>query len=306
MSKLDFNGSNLVKSYRLNREEDDGPRIIDSNSLIEEKLERLRVLMPELGMTSFEGESSEGSGEFIGGLDADMLDALVSEDYEAQYDEEGNPVSNVIKAAPPEPVYQEPVYEGPSPEELIADAQAQIEQMMQNAQADIEAAKAQGYEEGRSQGYSDGQAQAQAEIQDAYEAVERERMALENQYQEIIDDIEPQLVGTLAKIYEQVLGVELADQQGIVVSLLNTALGRIDSCKNYMIHVSHDDHEYVLEHRDELVTASMPEDVTIDIVEDAMMRPGDCMIETANGVYDCSLGVQLANIRKKLELLSYQ
>ena len=73
MSKLDFGGSNLVKGYRLTPEE--GTHIVDTNSIIEEKLRRLEQILPVVTKTEFE-EFRTDEGEFSDGLDASVLEAL--------------------------------------------------------------------------------------------------------------------------------------------------------------------------------------------------------------------------------------
>ena len=45
---------------------------------------------------------------------------------------------------------------------------------------------------------------------------------------------------------------------------------------------------------------------TLEVVEDAALRKNECMIETEGGIYDCSLDVQLAALRRELLLLSYE
>lgn len=299
MSKKDFNGSNLVKSYRVMPS--DGPMVIDTNSLIEEKLERIRMVLPK---ETFEAVSFTDSSEqeFEDGLDVAMLDALTSDGYETEYDEEGNPVSNVIKAAP---VMQEPVYDGPSPEELIAQAREEIELMRQNAAAEIEEAKSAGYSEGMNQGYADGRKSAEAEMSRAWKQISDAQANLEAERAELMAEIEPRFIKVLTAIYEKVFDTDLSGEQSIIVNLLHNTLDQIPGCKNYLIHVSRDDHEYVMQHKNELITYSMPEDVTIDIVEDLTMKAGDCMIETSGGIYDCGIGTQLEGLRKKLELLSF-
>lgn len=311
MSKADFNGSNLVKAYRLQRDSDE-PVIIDSNNLIQEKLERLRMIMPVIGQNDDSEYEESAPGEFTDGLDALMLDALTDENYETEYDEDGNPVSNVIKASAEdfteyEAPMAEPVeqYSGPSPEELIAEAEAQIEQMRQEAMLQIDKDREAAYNEGRSLGYSDGKAQAEAEIGVAWQELEEARGNLNAEREALIAELEPQFVHTLTSIYEKVFEVDLRDEKELVVNLLRNAMLHIESTKNYLIHVSREDHEYVVENRDSLITSSMPADVTIDIIEDVTMKQGDCMIETSGGIFDCGLGTQLETLKKKLELLSY-
>lgn len=307
-----YNGNgNLVKFYYLNRENEE-PRVIDTNELMEEKLERIRYVMPEANYSEddygYDDETGGTPGEFSEGLSADSLDALFGEGYEPEYDEEGNPVSNVIKAAPveEEPVMPpEPVYDGPSPEEIIEQARSEAESLKIAAYDEIEREKLMGYEEGKARGYAEGMETANAEVETMRRSLEEERKALEEQYESALLDLEPQFVHAITQIYERVFDVDLSEEKNLVTSLLRNTMMRIEGCKNYMVHVSRDDYEYVSEHRSELITEAMPEDITIDIVEDAMMKNGDCMIETANGIFDCGLGTQMLNLRRKLELLSY-
>ena len=44
----------------------------------------------------------------------------------------------------------------------------------------------------------------------------------------------------------------------------------------------------------------------VEVVEDATLGKNDCLIETENGIFDCGLGTQLAELRQKLKLLSYE
>ena len=154
MSKADIKGSNLVKSYRLAGTQAE-TRVIDSNSSIEEKLARIRSILPAEVFDIPETDNSEH--EFVDGLDALMLDNYDSE-IDTAFDEEGNPVSNVIKAGMSD--NEAPVYSGPDPSELIAEAEAQIEEMRLAAEADIEAARTEAYNEGMQSGYNEGLARA--------------------------------------------------------------------------------------------------------------------------------------------------
>ncbi len=307
---------NLVKSFYLSREGAE-PRVIDSNSIIEEKLESLRYSMPEPVQNALDFTEDDYSGEpvFTDGLDADTLNALVGDspedaEYSGEYDEFGNPVSNVIKASANEPMeYREPepvpVYQGPTQEEIEEMARPEIEAMKAEAAIEIERRKTVGYEEGKAQGYEEGRAQADAEIAEAREAIEAERANLAAQYEELLDDLEPRFVHTLTSIYEKVFSVDLSGQKELVIGLLRNAMSHIEASKNYMIHVSREDYAYVTENRALLQSESISEDATIDIIEDATLKENECMIETPGGIFDCSLGTELEMLRKKLELLSY-
>ena len=44
----------------------------------------------------------------------------------------------------------------------------------------------------------------------------------------------------------------------------------------------------------------------VDMIEDVTLNRGECMIETGNGVFDCSLGTQLEALKDELMLLAYK
>ena len=298
MSKLDFGGSNLVKGYRRTPEE--GTHIVDTNSIIEEKLRRLEQILPVVTKTEFE-EFRTDEGEFSDGLDASVLEALTG-DYEAETDEEGNPVSNVIKAAP----IEEPAVDVDAlVAERMAEAEQEINAMREEAMNELDSLKSQAVEEGRNMGYEEGLKRAFEENEAAKAAIEAEREGLTREREEMIEAIEPQFVNIITDVYERAFNVRLKEEKKLVTELIHNAMLSVESCKNYLIHVSPEDHEYVVEHRDELRTSTMPEDANIDIIEDITMKSGDCMIETPGGIYDCGLGTQLGMLKSKLELLSY-
>ena len=45
---------------------------------------------------------------------------------------------------------------------------------------------------------------------------------------------------------------------------------------------------------------------SVEIIEDVTLTRNECMIETGNGVFDCSLGTQLELLRDELLLLAYE
>lgn len=44
----------------------------------------------------------------------------------------------------------------------------------------------------------------------------------------------------------------------------------------------------------------------VEIIEDMTLAKNECMIETDSGIYDCGLGTQLEELRKKLMLLAWK
>lgn len=295
---------NLVKSY-FTIQEGEEPRVIDSNSRIEEKLERIRYIMPEMNLGNDNGEYIEEPGEFVDGI-GDPLDMLMSDEYVPEA-EGAEAVSNVIKANPePATVSQADIDELEAMRErMIQEAEADIAVMKNMAANEIATSKAVAYEEAKNEGYQQGISEANAEAARIRAQLEEERARIDQMYEERIVDLEPEFVRVLTNIYEQVFKVNLSDDKDIVVHLLRNAMQRIEGTRNYIVHVSREDYPYVSENKQRLIEACQTQDVTVDLVEDITMRTGECMIETDGGIYDCSLDTQLTGLRKKLMLLSY-
>lgn len=291
--------SNLFKSYYLNRNTDNA-RIINSNEMIAQKLERVRMVMPEanLGNGGFEPVNLFGEGNVIDPAD------ILSADFVAE-GEGANP-SSVIKASDfVQDVIPQPVYEGPTPEELIAQAKEEIEIMRANAMNEIDSIRVNTIDSAQKQGYEEGRKQAMQEMEAARHELEMERARLQSCYEQQIDELEPLFIKTLTGIYEKVFEVGLDNQQEIIVNLLRNTMKKLDGCKNFLVHVSAADYQYVKEHKEQLLSDSSQEGTVIDIVEDSMIRENECTIETINGIYDCGIGTQMKELRKKLTLLSY-
>lgn len=308
---------NLVKSY-FTIQENNEPRIIDSNSRIEEKLERIRYIMSdssngfEAGLDAneysyseegegYEGEGYEGEG-YSDGLDG--LDKLYEDGYDADSSQEVR--SNVIKQSSSDYIPQATMQEIEEIKaQMIQEAEADIAVMKNMAANEISTQKSIAKEEGRALGYEEGIREAREEADRIRMELAEEKERIERLYEERIVDLEPEFVRVLTNIYEEVFKVDLSEDKKIVVNLLRTAMGRIENSSNYIIHVSRDDYPYVSENRQILENACQTAGSTVDLVEDVTMRSGECMIETSGGIYDCGIDTQLSALRKKLILLSY-
>lgn len=278
--------SNLLKYQYVTLNEEDA-RVIDYNERIAEKI-------AELSQNLQETMESESADEFVdgfsGGLDAEQVSALLDDD-----------AGNVIKA--------EPVYEGPSPDELLAQAQEQIDAMLANAQAEAEMMKSQAYEEGQKQGYQSGLLKATQELEAKEDLLCREYEEKENRltgiYQQKLEEIEPVLIDTLTDIYEHIFHVKLSDERDVIVHLIGNTLRKTDSSSEYLIHVSPQDLAFVSMHKDALMEAGGIVNSSVEFIEDVTLKKNQCLIETDGGIFDCSLGVELKELKKQLLLLSY-
>lgn len=310
-TKLLSSGNRLLKWNWVSVDPEDS-RVIDNNELLEQRLSQRKQFVPtRLGAKSQEGESpmEEGEGfdgeengfstdddyapgEFRGGLEYTQLEGIL-EDPDDQ--------STLIKAAQPQ--YQEPVYDGPSPQELIDEANAQIDEMYAKAQEEIEALKANALEEARTQGYdqgySEGMNAAQAQLQE-------QSRQLEEDYNRQVKELEPSFVKHITGIYEHIFHVQLSEYQTLVVQLLESCLQKTESSTAYILHVGVEDYPFVTMQKKSLMDIIGGRNATFDIIEDNTLRKNECMIETDGGIYDCSLDAQLKALKRELMTLAYQ
>lgn len=270
--------SNLLKANRIKEEE---VRIIDYNDVITEKLEAIRrQLLRESGLLD------EEEGGFMAGLSAPTVE------LEPQPD----PAEELEKARA-------------EAAELLENARAQAEQIVSQAEAEAadmrEREREAGWQEGNQAGYAEGSSQAHAELE-----AERQRMAQEEQrreedYRQRLEQMEKELVDIIVEVVSHVTSASLVEKRDIVLHLVENALEQAEGSRQFLIHVSKEDYPVVAENKDALLS-QVPQSTELEIIRDATLTEGQCMIETDGGVFDCGLGTQLNGLVADIRALSMQ
>ncbi|MCR5673732.1 MAG: hypothetical protein K6F87_08485 [Lachnospiraceae bacterium] len=281
--------STLIKSYSLNYDREEKKkdrRVIDSNQAVSERIKALSEILENPPEDDF-------ADDFTEGLDAEQVDALLADQEELAAEKAKNEAAaKIVEEANAEA------------ENIIADANSEAARIIEEANAKaeqvLEEARAAGEQEGNEKGYAEGLERAAEKERE----LEQRSLDLEAQYEEKISQLEPMFVETLTGIYSHVFGIDLAGRSDVVLNLLNNAIRNIEGAKNYLIHVSKEDHEYIAENREEL-TAGLGNNVTIEIIEDMTLTAGNSFIETDGGIYDCAIGTELELLKKELRILSY-
>lgn len=285
--------SNLFKAGYVSYDQSEA-RIIDSNELANRKIEafqeqemkrqRAQMLQEEPSYDTAEGD------DFIPGIDMEQLSQLTEDQSmlesvpDPQFDMEAMQAEIDLKLQQAQE----------QADTIVNNAHAQAQEIMQMAQQ-------QGHQEGYDAGYQEGVAAAQA-LQADYE---QQKEDLEKQYQQIVDELEPEMVDILTQIYEHVFNIELREDKGIILHLLKTTLSRIEPGNDLIVHISSDDYDDIMEQKEELDACITSPNTTMEIIEDPLLKENECMIESDSGVFDCSLGVELSEITRKLKLLSF-
>ena len=285
--------SNLFKAGYVSYDQSEA-RIIDSNELANRKIEafqeqemkkqRAQMLQEEPSYDTAEGD------DFVPGIDMQQLSQLTEDQSmlesvpDPQFDMEAMQAEMDLK---------------------IQQAQEQADKIIQDAQEQANQIISQAQEEGHRQGYEAGYQEGVQAAEALKADIEQQRGDLEAQYQQIVDGLEPEMVDVLTQIYEHVFGVELREDKGIILHLLKSTLSRIEPGKDLIVHVSSDDYDDVIEERESLEACITSPNTTMEIIEDPLLKENECMIESDSGVFDCSLGVELSELSRKLKLLSF-
>ncbi len=99
--------------------------------------------------------------------------------------------------------------------------------------------------------------------------------------------------------------MEFKENKDIILHLIKTTLGKMESGVDIIIHVSSDDYDLVTDEKPALEEAMASPNSNLEIIEDPLLKENECIIESEGGVFDCSLGVELSELSRKLKLLSY-
>ena len=273
--------SNLVKQrYMVIPEEE--TRVIDNNERMRRRLDLIRDTLPNM--------QNEG---FVSGLAAETVELLPE-------DEDGE--GNVIKAGEDLAAREEAVrFEA---ENLLQNARQEAESIVLGAKAQAEQEKAAVLESARKQGYDEGMAKAHAKERELEQEYDRRMQELESFYAHQVETLEPQFVDAITDIYEHIFQVDFACYRDVLVHLINETIHKTDGGRNFLVHVSREDYPCVNEHKVQLL-ANLGDSWKVDIIEDSLLGAGQCMIETESGIFDCGLGTQLEELKKKLMLLAW-
>lgn len=269
----------------------DDARMIDSNKLIEQRLKKAASSRPAYSDTGSLGEQ----GGFSSGLDVEKVDALFEPDSEGA----------VLKSASLEEL-EAVKQELEAARGELKQVREETDSMIEEANSQIEEMRVRALEEARKKGYQEGHEKAMAEAETLREQYLSRQAQLEEEYDRQIESLEPEFIENLAEIYEHIFKVDLSSYHGLVVSLLTNAMQKTDSARNYIVHVSRQDYPEVSRAREKILEETGTRSDNLEIISDMTLSAAQCMIETEDGIYDCSLGTELEELKRKLKLISFK
>ena len=282
--------SNLLKgSYVANEGQD--VRVIDSNKLIEERIQMLEAAIEEEQAEGFEADFAEG-------LDPEQVERLLT-DGEVTDDE--GVVHQMPQSVDVAAIEQEAREQA---EAIVNQAKEEAKKIIDDAIAESNDVMNKASEEGYAEGHDKGYAEGMQKTADMERKLQEQEAQIEAEYEQKLKELEPMFVDKLTAIYEHVFHVEFGENKDVVFHLIQDAVRKIESSKDFIIHVSKDDYGYVSMQKKNLL-AGIAHASNVEIIEDMTLGAGECLIETGGGIFDCGLGTQLTGLTKELKLLSY-
>ena len=268
--------SNLIKSVYFNVAPVE-PRVIDSDSHIKEYLPDLQL---------------QGEQEFVPFYSGNVELPDATEEY---LEEMGLPEEDEVCVSPEQ---QE------AANLLMEEAKEEAARILEEAEAQKEEWKQQAYEEGQQLGYAQGLAAAEKEMEEKKQELVKKEAMMEEEYQQQLSSLEPAFVDVVIKLIHKITGILIEDKKEILLYLIYQSIRQLEKPKSILLRVSKEDMLLVASKLETLKKA-VAGDVEFDVVEEVTLTKNQCIIETDQKMFDCSLDAQLANLAEQLKLLSY-
>lgn len=292
--------SNVLKGFFVAVDEDS--RVVETSEILSKRIQEEEERRRRLAYIGYDDEvngGDDGDG-FTAGIMAENIDALLDEDAG----------DGIIKASEPVAI---DTSELDALNEQIDIAKSELDRLQQEASYILDDAnetaerlKEQAYENGSKEGYQDGYARGMAEAEEIKQQAMDYCKQLEEDYQAKMEEIEPQMMDLVTDIYERIFKVELDSYSGIIFNILTNTINDSGAAKNIVIHISKECYPDIVSRKEALLAETGLLEDNVDFIQDATLAPSGCMIETENGVFDCSLETELKELKKKLMLLAYR
>jgi flagellar assembly protein FliH len=189
-------------------------------------------------------------------------------------------------------------------ERQVNGLKAELAKQPGNARKAVEKAYQKGFDEGIAQGAIGGKSEAGAEYQQKIEAVQARvgsyLKSIEDAKHALLADTDRILLDLCCRMVKKVLSAELTQRPDIILNVLRKALSYVAEREKLIIRVAPCDIETVSGNQDfwSPVTERLK---AITIEPDERIGQGGCIIESASGVIDARLDVQVDELAELIE-----
>jgi flagellar assembly protein FliH len=176
---------------------------------------------------------------------------------------------------------------------LLATTQAQADDLLAQAQARVSQIESEAYEKGVTAAQAKVAEEINAAVADLRKKLTHTVSELEPLYALMAARAERDLVKLALEIARKVVHREVTSDPDIVLTLARVALERLHPRAVAKVLLHPDDFEYVNAHRHALSHAS-----TLELVADASITRGGCLVQSEHGDMDARLEQQFASIER--------
>ncbi|MCR4930726.1 MAG: hypothetical protein K5988_12110 [Lachnospiraceae bacterium] len=286
--------NNLYKSSYVNQ--DQKVRVIESNDLVAKKLDNIaNTIISDNSDEGGEGIMQEVSAANVASLLSDENDKKVKNFDVTQNINSKNSMSK-----------ESVQIVNNMASDIVTRANAEAEKIIREATIEAENIKQQAYKQARAMGYDEGINAGKEALIEKELLLNKQKEDLVEEYKAKIEEIEPALVDVLTDIYEHVFQVDFSDRKEVIYHLAKNTLASMETGKTYTLRLSPDDFNFLTMQKRELVKGSGIPVESLEFIEDKSLTQGNAFIETGGGIFDCSVTTHLDNLRKTLQVLSFE
>ena len=267
-------------------------RVIDNNEAVSAKILEIKKTIKKNGYSA-NGGSDDG---FVVGIDAKDVEALISED-------DANEAAKAAQTMMTKDIEYMLNNADMQAKSIVDKARYDAAIILADAKKQAEEIKKAAKDEGLSLGYDEGMNRSIGEVEQLKQQILSQKEEMEIEYNQLIENIEPQLVGTILEVFSNITNVISMDKKDIILSLVNSVMAGDDVSNNYIIRVSSEDVKFLRDNKDKIEKMSR-KDIHIEIVEDMSLKKNQCLIDTDLGIFDASLDIQLENLINDIKILS--
>ncbi|MEG1741747.1 MAG: FliH/SctL family protein [Acetivibrio sp.] len=193
---------------------------------------------------------------------------------------------------------------------LLSDAKVKAQALVDEAMQQVDEIKNQAYEDGKQEGYEAGILESKETLLEKEQELEEKKIelqnrqsALEEQFLEKEQKLEPLFAELTGSLIEKITGIVVEDKKDIILYLIQNGIEMVGKSKEFRIHISSEDMEFV-KTKKEMLQQELQEEAILEIIEDLALEKNQCIIETNTKMIDSSLDIQLRNLLENLRILS--
>lgn len=186
-------------------------------------------------------------------------------------------------------------------EKILQDARQQAETAVHTAEEEADQIRQAAREEGFESGRQEGLAQVEEETARIRAELEAEEQQMQQDYQALVEQLEPQYVNILCSLIQKLTGVLMEENKDLLLHLIRSSIVDMEAASRYTIRVSPEDALTLEKYRDGI--SKEVGKAAIEIQEDKGLAKDECMIETDRQMVDCGFKTQLDNLLMTLRML---